>query len=91
MNFSLGLVRKHCLNGYGTVWLTIWKNMPFGTVVSIPWPGIDDPNEIWKPWLEQNVGRQQRSWEWWLHNDVKTVKIRFLKKEDAVAFVMRFG
>jgi len=91
MNFSLGLVRKHYLNGYGTVWLSIWQRIPFGKVVGIPWPGFDDPNEIWKPWLEQTVGRQQRRWEWWLHNDVKTVKIRFLKKEDAVSFVLRFG
>ena len=65
--------------------------MPFGTVVSIKWPGIDDPNEIWKPWLDEYVGKQQRRWEWWLHKDVNTVKIRFLKKADAVAFTLRFG
>lgn len=65
--------------------------MPIGTVVSVEWPGIDDPNKIWKPWLDEHVGKQQLLWEWWLHSDVNTVKIRFIRKSDAAAFILRYG
>lgn len=88
---GLYFTRDFYLNGNGGLLLEIWRRIPVGTVVSIPWPGLEDPNDVWLPWLSANVGRQQIMWEWWLHNDVDTVKIRFLNKNAAAEFILRFG
>jgi len=83
------MLRKFYLNGDPNIWLKVWMKIPVGTVITIPWPGIDDPNEIWRPWLKDNVGRQQIAWEWWL-TDMDIINIRFLRRRDAVHFTLRF-
>jgi len=43
-----------------------WRFMP-GTTVSVRWPmsAISaDPNEFYRPYLEQNVGQQGWDWNW---------------------------
>lgn len=91
MTLYLKELRTWYLNGKSGIKLAFWKHVPIGTVVSIPWPNIDDPNEIWLPWLTANAGPQKIKWEWWLHSDINTVKIRFLNKNVAAEFALRFG
>lgn len=53
-----------------------WKFMT-GATVDVKWPNpndllsingftfdTSDPNEIYRPWLEENVGKQGRDWDW---------------------------
>jgi len=55
-----------------------------------------DPNDHYRPWMEQNVGRQGRDWNWGLvandiHADLLTIKIRQSKEKYATIAAMRWG
>lgn len=88
---NIAIIRRFYLNGDSNIRMKIWQRLPFGTVVRLSWPGIEDPNKVWRPWLITNVGRQQFAWEWWLDTDLNTVNIRFLKRTAATEFALRFG
>ncbi len=47
-----------------------WKYMP-GVKVKITWPAEQpaDPNEHYRPWLEQNVGKQGWHWNWTMEDN----------------------
>ena len=43
-----------------------WKFMT-GEVIVVPWPtypGSADPNDHYRAWLEENIGKQGRDWQW---------------------------
>ena len=65
-----------------------------GTSVIMPWPHDEitaDPNEFWRPWLEENVGRQAWRWNWRIAYDVdNAVEIKFRREKDASMFAMIF-
>lgn len=90
-NANIAAIRKFYLNGDHLFMLKLWQWLPLGTIVKMSWPGANDPNEVWRPWLTANVGRQTLSWEWWLDADLNTVNIRFLKRTRAAEFVLRYG
>ena len=81
-------------------WIRIWWKLSSGTEISIPWPSgwtppdhlgnsIDsaDPNDWYRPWLEQHVGRQFWDWNWDLGDIVAyggrgELLIKFRKEKD---------
>lgn len=40
-----------------------WRVM-VGPRVLVKWPTGTEPNEAYRPWLEENVGKQGKDWEW---------------------------
>ena len=54
-----------------------------------------DPNEWYREWLENNVGRQGWAWDWRyeiLHPEVRDMLIvKFRKEEHAVLFALKWG
>ena len=60
-----------------------WRFMP-GVTITVRWPRdmeSSDPNDHYRPWLEQHVGRQGWDWNWGLFGnnaaeDCLTIKIR---------------
>ena len=85
---------------------------PCGEIVAGPGPGdprwVDlggaayvklesaDPNDHYRPWLEQHVGRQGWDWNWGMsHNDVVenqlTLKIRNSRAQYATIAAMRWA
>ena len=76
----------------------IYWSMPFGTVVELPWPTqpTSDPNDCWRPYLEEHVGHQSISWDWRIGQGVYAVKfstidIKFRREKDATMFVLKYG
>lgn len=78
--------------------------------VSIPWPqgwtrpdhlgnsrDSSDPNDHYRPWLEQHAGPQGRSWDWMLDRNSldeygwNNIKIKFRDPKAATLFVLKFG
>ena len=63
-----------------------WKFMP-GTIITVKWP-VDsessDPNDHYRPWLEQNVGKQNWDWNW-------RIKIGLFSQDDGVVIKFRKG
>lgn len=56
-------------------------------------PGNDEsePNLYYRPWLETNVGRQGRDWEWDIcGTDIDYLEIYFAKKESATLFELKW-
>ena len=53
--------------------------------------GWGDPNDYYRKWLEDNVGKQGSEWQWdiW-HNNADIVRIEFSKEEDAILFELRW-
>lgn len=45
-----------------------------------------DPNEIYRDWLENNVGKQGLHWDWDLTSDLDLLQINFREAEHAVLF-----
>jgi hypothetical protein len=74
--------------------LKIRTEWPTLIVYALPGPdGIrrgvtsSDPNEIWRGWLEENVGRQGIFWQWRIAYDaVDIIEIKILKRKEAVMF-----
>lgn len=50
----------------GDIWSWIWWKWVPGSCVSVPWPAGRpfDPDGMYRPWLEQHVGRQGWHWDW---------------------------
>ena len=53
----------------------------------------DDPNDCYRPWLEENVGVQDRDWGWSAHSLLGTLQIVFRKgkEEQATMAAMKWG
>ena len=68
--------------------------LTFNTEVIIPWPGAgtlsSDPNKEYRPWLEENVGRQGVDWEWDIsRTDPGAISLRLSdNKKEYATFVM---
>ena len=78
-----------------------WKFMTGSTVV-LPWPpdqpisgGIsstNDPNDLWRPELEADVGRQHIDWDWHTSgNNTVTIRFRRGKNNFATQCKLRWG
>lgn len=70
--------------------------IPVGAVINLPWPThpTSDPNDCWREYLEDEVGRQGVLWDWRVGNCnefASTVDIKFLRKKDAVIFALKYG
>lgn len=79
-----------------------WKFLP-GKTIFLPWPNgyanvilydknsliqSSDPNDHYRPWLEENVGRQGIDWDWSIYNgstDGIIIKFRIGKTQWATA------
>jgi hypothetical protein len=78
-----------------TLW---WKLVP-GVTVKVAWPhryDIADPNIHYRPWLEQEVGRQFLEWDWDLIDDdiiknLLTIRFRFDKKQYATLVKLKWA
>jgi hypothetical protein len=76
----------------------LWWNTIPGTKVRVNWPKADgydsiDPNDRWRPWLEQHVGRQGWDWNWRLnleHNAVD-VKFRWAHADKLSMFLLKYA
>lgn len=70
-----------------------------GTKIKVRWPVLDltsDPNNSYRPWLEENVGRQHIDWDWTLEDDdlqrnLLTVKFRYGKARYATIAALRWS
>jgi hypothetical protein len=87
---------------YSRLW---WKIVP-GTVISVPWPTDDlafgrrssDPNDCFRPWLTDQVGRQSWDWEWDI-GDISAydgrgellVKFRRGREQQSLIFSLKWG
>ena len=67
-----------------------WKLMP-GPTITVKWPichNSADPNELYRPWLEENVGRQGWDWDWRIGESVTdTLTIKFRKGRAKYAII----
>lgn len=71
-----------------------WQDM--GGAVWVDLGQSADPNDHYRPWLEHNVGRQCRDWDWDLRNDDAaqnrlTIKFRRGKEPEALEAAMRWS
>lgn len=60
------------------------------------WEESTDPNDHYRPWLAENVGRQGWDWDWsMIDNDVKenrlTIKFRKGKEKYAIIAALRWS
>lgn len=60
------------------IWTRLWWKTMCQSSVVLPWPRnawtemdhlgtqirSTDPNDHWRPWLEENVGKQGWDWDW---------------------------
>jgi hypothetical protein len=56
-------------------------------------PGNDksEPNEYYRPWLEEHVGKQGRDWDWDLcGTEIDYLEIYFARKEQATLFELKW-
>lgn len=73
-----------------------WIDM--GGAVRVDLGFSSDPNDHYRPWLEENVGRQGWDWNWRMgqvsttsnERDTLVIKIRRAKSEYATIAVMRW-
>ena len=50
-------------------------------------PGKPEPNEHYRPWLEEHVGLQGIDWNWAVHeNNIDLLEIHFANREHATLF-----
>ena len=53
--------------------------------------GEGEPNKHYRPWLEENVGKQGVSWNWRIHSVVgDELSIDFADKGDAILFELKW-
>jgi hypothetical protein len=51
-----------------------------------------EPNDVYRPWLEERVGKQGIDWEWYIHSVVEnTILIEFLRSDDAILFELTWA
>lgn len=55
------------------MWTKIWWKFVPGVTIVVPWPTGEiltglifsaDPNDWYRPWLEEHVGKQGWDWDW---------------------------
>lgn len=54
-----------------------------GTSLKIKWPLGEsaDPNTLYRPWLEQHIGRQLVDWNWRVNEeDMSVIELKFVGK-----------
>ena len=69
------------------------SNSVFVTSVRKPFMYNDtpDPNDSYRVWLEEHVGKQGIHWDWELsRSDINTIDIAFIDKELAMLFTLVF-
>lgn len=104
-NQSTHLAKLHMVTSetiLGDIW---WSLMP-GKTVSLKWPKgwtrVDengyscesaDPNDHWRPWLEQNVGRQNWDWGWRANLSQDSVDVKFRRGyyDKMTLFLLRYA
>lgn len=74
------------------LWKDIWWNWCPAVTIRVKWPRIEncDPNWLYRPWLEENVGIQSVHWDWDLvDNDVMEDKltIKFIRYKSKWAMI----
>lgn len=62
-------------------------NFKFHTI--IPWPSTQrglypEPNEAYRPWLEENIGKQHDTWDWHIHSVVDSSIIIYSNNDAAL-------
>lgn len=66
-------------------WLTLHDDGDGSTVQA----HTNDPNYHYRPYLEKNVGKQGRDWDWWLDPvDGNTLTIKFRKGKESWASII---
>lgn len=68
----------------------LWK-FNSGPTVRVLWPTnpSSDPNEAYRPWLQENVGRQFIDWDWTgCFDQIDTISIKLHKKHATLASVI---
>jgi len=51
----------------------------------------EEPNNYYRSWLEENIGRQGRDWDWELcGTDIDYLEIYFAKREHATLFELKW-
>ena len=74
----------------------IWRYMPpgIGHKAYVPWPRTNssaDPNELLRPWLEENAGIQGIHWSWEIAGVGDYLEVMFLNKYKAIEFKLMYG
>ena len=78
------------------IWATLWwKYMP-GVEIEVKWPRFEraDPNDYYRPWLEEFVGRQGWDWDWKIGNieeDTLIIRFRRGRHHDAALVMLMWG
>lgn len=91
-------VRHRVKVTYGLLNTLWWRLMP-GVRFKVAWPSTSissDPNDVYRQWLERNVGRQGWDWDWMLvDNDVAdnllTIKFRRGRHRYMAAALLKWG
>jgi len=74
--------------------------LPIGASITLLWPQHpnSDPNDAWRPHLEEHVGKQGIHWQWRLSQSSdrgyinrSSIDIKFLRKKDATMFALKYG
>lgn len=78
-----------------------WRKMLWAIIptvsITMPWPqgnnSITAPTELWRPWLEEHVGRQGWSWDWRISQNCYDVEILFRRSKEKyiTAFLLRWS
>lgn len=74
----------------------MYWSLKFGETVVVLWPktkDMADPNDLMRPWLEENVGRQGYDWDWRVNfrDGGFKIDLKFRKKIYASQFVLIFS
>ena len=64
------------------------KTTTSDTYISVMLKWVLDPNYHYRPWLEQNVGRQGYEWQWYTMDGDK-IRILFTKDKEEWAILAR--
>ena len=89
---KLELFFRNIDNEYKNIWYQLWWRYMPGVTVTVRWPrgwtkpdhmGVQfdsaDPNDHYRPYMEQHIGRQGWDWDWQIDdiaNDTLAIKIR---------------
>jgi hypothetical protein len=89
------------------IWSSIWWKFMTGKVIHLQWPvgsrmvnvpeelvNSNDPNDHWRPDLEQLVGKQYIDWDWEIarnsNGDKIAIKFRKGKVDLAIQFLLKY-
>jgi len=62
--------------------------------ISVPWPITKystDPNDIYRGWLEKNVGKQKENWDWGMDPGKDNHLMIYVQNERAAVEFTLFG